>query len=391
MSNFRRRLMQSLKGTLTKISGTLPLLLTNAKSRKLNDYTIYGNTIQESIPTIDNPVEVKEVGELTNNILINNLTPGTTGTVSGVTYTVNNDLSVSLKGTLTGVFNLRLAGKWANPDTVLTLKAGKTYTLAGKTGDFYVNLYKTAVDGNATQYTSSITSLRKVTPTEDVNIGDIFIFCPSNSTGTEIDGTIYPICVEGDYTDIPEYEPYGKYKIPVKITSGNNEKKTNIYLNSPLLKIGDVCDTINFKSQKVYRNNYKSGFQSTADYKISGSTASPNRLAIYTAVEPSKQAKGNLNQLCKGMPCINWGSGKDLGFYISLRTIYVNNSNFTTVEEYKAWFDTLGDLKFYYELADAYKYEEHIILPEIIPFNGDCTFDVIADVKPSKVDVEYWR
>ena len=110
MSNFRRRLMQSLNGILTKISGKLPLLLKNAKNKELKNYTIYGNCTQETTPTIDTPVEVKETGDLTNNILVNNLVPGATGTIAGVNYTVNKDLSIYLKGKTTGTFSLRLAG-----------------------------------------------------------------------------------------------------------------------------------------------------------------------------------------------------------------------------------------------------------------------------------------
>lgn len=392
MSNFRRRLMQSLNGILTKISGELPLLLKNAKNKELQNYTIYGNCTQESTPTIDTPVEVKETGDLTNNILINNLVPGATGTVAGVNYTVNKDLSIYLKGKTTGAFSLRLAGKWNNPNTILTFRAGKTYTLAGKTGNFYTSLYKTAVDGSTSQYTNTLTANpRIVTPAEDINIGDIFIYCAASSIGNEIDDTIYPLCIEGSYSEVPEYEPYGKYKIPVKITCGGNEQKNNIYLDSPILKIGEVSDYIDFKSQKIHRKNYKSKIANTGSYNISGTTTSPNRLVIYNGLYTNKRAKGSTSQLCKYIPCVNWASGKKLGFYVSVRTIYINNTNCTTVDEYKAWLDSLEDLMFYYQLADEYVYEEDIIMPKITLFNGDCTFDIVTEIKPSKAEVEYWR
>lgn len=392
MSNFRRRLMQSLNGILTKISGELPLLLKNAKNKELQNYTIYGNCTQESTPTIDTPVEIKETGDLTNNILINNLVPGATGTVAGVNYTVNKDLSIYLKGKATGAFSLRLAGKWNNPNTILTFRAGKTYTLAGKTGNFYTSLYKTAVDGSTSHYTNTLTANpRIVTPAEDINIGDIFIYCAASNMGNEIDDTIYPLCIEGSYSEVPEYEPYGKYKIPVKITCGGNEQKNNIYLDSPILKIGEVSDYIDFKSQKIHRKNYKSKIANTGSYNISGTTTSPNRLVIYNGLYTNKRAKGSTSQLCKYIPCVNWASGKELGFYVSVRAIYINNTNCTTVDEYKAWLDSLEDLMFYYQLADEYVYEEDIIMPKITLFNGDCTFDIVTEIKPSKAEVEYWR
>lgn len=392
MSNFRRRLMQSLNGILTKVSGTVPLLLSNAKNKEIKNYAIYGNSIQEDTPTLDTPVEIKELGDLTNNILVNNLVPGASGTVAGVDYKVNSDLSIFLKGKTTGAFSLRLAGKWANTNTILTLKAGKTYTLAGKTGNFYISLYKTAVEGSTAQYTNTLTANpRKVTPTEDINIGDIFIYCAASNTGTEIEDTIYPLCIEGSYTDIPEYEVYGKYKIPIKITCGDNEQKTNIYLDSPLLKIEDVSDYLDFKSQKIYRKNYKSKIASTGSYNISGIASSPNRLVIYNALNTYKKAKGSLGQLCKYMPCVNWAANNKFGFYASARVLYINNPNFTTAEEYETWLDSLEDLMFYYQLADDCVYEEDIIAQEITLLAGDCDFNVTTEIEPSKVEVEYWR
>ena len=390
MSNFRRRLMQSLNGILTKISGELPLLLKNAKNKELQNYTIYGNCTQESTPTIDTPVEVKETGDLTNNILVNNLVPGATGTVAGVNYTVNKDLSVSLKGKTTGTFSLRLSGKWNNPNTILTFKAGKKYTLAGRVGNFYVSMYKT---GSTSPYVKTL-ALNPIiiTPTENINIGDIYIDCSVKNVGSEIDDTIYPVCVEDYLSYVPDYEPYGKYKIPVKITCGDNEQKTNIYLESSIIKIGDVSDYIDFKNQKIYRKNYKSTISSGGNYVISGTSSSPNRLAIYNALNAYKKAKGSSKQLCKYIPCVNWASNNsNLGFYASVRTLYINNPNFTTADDYKEWLDSLEGLLFYYQLADDCVYEEDIIMPKITLFNGDCTFDIVTEIKPSKAEVEYWR
>ena len=143
--------------------------------------------------------------------------------------------------------------------------------------------------------------------------------------------------------------------------------------------------------QKIHRKNYKSKIANTGSYNILGTTTSPNRLVIYNGLYTKKRAKGSTSQLCKYIPCVNWASGKELGFYVSVRAIYINNTNCTTVDEYKAWLDSLEDLMFYYQLADEYVYEEDIIMPKITLFNGDCTFDVITEIKPSKAEVEYWR
>ncbi|MBR6504349.1 MAG: hypothetical protein IKT41_01290, partial [Clostridia bacterium] len=52
-----------------------------------------------------------------------------------------------------------------------------------------------------------------------------------------------------------ECVPYGKYKIPVKVSDElGNSIVTNIYLNEPLRKRGNYVDYIDFGKQKEFRN-----------------------------------------------------------------------------------------------------------------------------------------
>lgn len=52
-------------------------------------------------------------------------------------------------------------------------------------------------------------------------------------------------------TSATDYEPFGKYKIPIAVTSDNSSDVTNIFLDEPLRKIGESADYIDFKNQKL--------------------------------------------------------------------------------------------------------------------------------------------
>ncbi len=53
-----------------------------------------------------------------------------------------------------------------------------------------------------------------------------------------------------------EYEPYGKYKVPVSVHTDDATDVTTIYLNEPLRRVGKTADYIDFKNQKIVRNVY---------------------------------------------------------------------------------------------------------------------------------------
>ena len=51
------------EGFKNKVNG-YPLILKHSKGRKLLDYKIYGNSVQDGTPTPDNPIEIQSVGDL---------------------------------------------------------------------------------------------------------------------------------------------------------------------------------------------------------------------------------------------------------------------------------------------------------------------------------------
>ena len=79
------------------------------------------------------------------------------------------------------------------------------------------------------------------------------------------------------------YEPYGKYKIPVTLTADSTET-TDIYLDTPLAKSGDIADYIDYAAQK--RRN-SDGTESSVTLPEIAVTAGTNTLTIGTEVQPS--------------------------------------------------------------------------------------------------------
>ena len=87
--------------------------------------------------------------------------------------------------------------------------------------------------------------------------------------------------VEGS-TDM-DYEPYG-YKIPITITADSAET-TDIYLDEPLAKSGDIADYIDYATQK--RRN-SDGTESSVTLPEIAVAVGTNTLTVGTEVQPSR-------------------------------------------------------------------------------------------------------
>ena len=79
------------------------------------------------------------------------------------------------------------------------------------------------------------------------------------------------------------YEPYG-CKIPVTLTAGSTET-TDIYLDAPLAKSGDIADYIDYATQK--RRN-SDGTESSVKLPEIAVAVGTNTLTVGTEVQPSR-------------------------------------------------------------------------------------------------------
>ena len=213
----------------------------NAVDELLYDLRITGNSIQEGIPTAENPIEIKSVGDKTNNLLDMSPFVGIQSTLGDATLWIADDGSINASGIPTeyiGIsreFNLKLSG-------TLTL------SIHGEYDNLCCQILIRDADLNVL-YTSTIS---KHVPSVTFNMDD----CPTYNNvvldvkrytnDTEMSGKCYLQIEQG--STVTEYEPYG-YKLPISV----NDVIHNIYLTEPLRKVGDYVDYIDYKNKKVVR------------------------------------------------------------------------------------------------------------------------------------------
>ena len=223
MSNYRRR-----------------LLLTNQSETNLY---LYGNSVQDGIPTPDAPIDIMSIENPTIKILGKNLLAFpyeiTSNTYKNIKTTVNSDGSILLNGTgsNTEVFNLNL--HWNNP---IILPAGN-YTIGGIISK---NCYFVLYNGTTKKYSYTQSQNIQITLTEETQIKLCIQFVP----GAILDNVLIKpfINKQEQYTGtwVPYYEenitinentPFGKnwvandvYNIDNWIQVGNGY---GYYLNLP--------------------------------------------------------------------------------------------------------------------------------------------------------------
>lgn len=115
---------------------------------------------------------------------------------NGITYKVNNDGSIHVKGTV-----VNEPYQFFLVDRNIHLKVGVSYTLSGGKGKIIVAARKIDTSGNDVWWIETGYATGKLNEGED--IGRIFIYIP---VGAVVDDIIYPMFNEGS-TALP-YEPY---------------------------------------------------------------------------------------------------------------------------------------------------------------------------------------
>ena len=166
-------------------------------------------------PTPEYPIEVKSVGDKTNNILPFPYT-GRSTTTNGATLTINSDSSITSSGTPTGYVGVNLYS--GEP----IKGSSNTITISIYGDAVNTNVIVNLLDENNTNINSFVARIGEpITINYDLYPTAIKmdIAYRRNSNGKEMSGTSYIMINEG--TESLPYEPYGKYRIPVK-ASGKN-------------------------------------------------------------------------------------------------------------------------------------------------------------------------
>ena len=183
-----------------------PLTIFSKKGKDLKDYRIYGNSIQEGTPKPDAPIEIQSVGKLTTKNLYGGFSEHIDGfyTSSG-TY----DSEPSIK-------TVRYIS--VTPNTV--------YTVSGKSKTSHSGCIRVAeFDSDKSFIKRSLSANMinpKVTFTTDSETKFIAI-CYDNGLVFDSSSVLsYIVDIQIEIGDkATEYEPYHKYKIPVKARGKN--------------------------------------------------------------------------------------------------------------------------------------------------------------------------
>ena len=188
-----------------------------------------------------------------------------------------------------------------------------------------------------------------------------------------------------------EYEPYHKYKIPVKVSSFSQEEIVNIYLNEPLRKVGNYKDILDFEKGQVIRNIYQE--------KLTTVTSKSSTSSTYYMYLTDLSKRPMVVE--KVAHCISdkFNTG-DYSYSQIPRNKYVIKTYRTNAGvdrvAYSLTSSNLTDAKA--EIGDGFDvcyvlYEpitESIELPPIPQFNGTTTYEVQTDAPPGAIQVCYY-
>ena len=228
-------------------------------SEGFDNILVYGNSVQNGTPSLQNPIDITYVGDKTNNLFdAEKLYPNNTYTDNGVTLTRSGQ-GFYLNGERTD--KTKVYDAYSNE---MTLPAGSYTFTVRNTGNFdgtiamYIysrengydrTLLATSVIGKInSNYYNLYTQRFTLEETTKIRFRS---FLNYNSNTVYNNNYFVAQLVEGTYGNntMINYEPYG-YRVP--ITIGNTT--TNVYLNEPLRKVEDYVDYIDIKNKKVVRN-----------------------------------------------------------------------------------------------------------------------------------------
>ena len=348
----------------------------------LRDYQIFGNTVQDGEPAIDNPVEVVSVGELVNFINVSQCEDGTI-------MSSNGQVALIPKRVRTGYIYLK-KGSYC----LSTIGTENDIIFGGYCHKYSSKDITTWLGSISCSNNISVNERNYKTFTLDEDCYCRFILLPS-STSSITNLTINNISnykPQLEVGDIPTlYKPYGIVKIPITTTNENGDSLTNIYLNEPLRKIGDAQDYIDFRSQKVYRNVRELVLTGEEKFFVV-STTTENK--FYRFQMTNEQLAPSISdwttQKCNyyiGANITTTNTNVGILVYSSVANSYTycqvrDNDNFPTVDDFLAFLKEKyaegNPLVIYYQSYDTI--EEDIELPKLPQFKGTTIYQIATNI-----------
>ncbi len=364
--------------------------LKNTYAGKLENYKIYGNTIQDGTPTVENPVKINSVGEENNKITVKSC---------GKNLISIQDMNIKY----TNDYYLNIFPD--NPK--LLLEENTTYTI---TFEYKVNFNSSSSIGcgigyGDTHYRRDIIYMQNyennmagkfkytfTTPLQfDESYGTPYLQLRLSRTYVKatIDVDIKNIQLEKSDTS-SEFEPY-------------RENLQTISLAEPLRKLGDVADYIDYKNGRVVRYIKKITFDKNSIFSQWPNTITDTSSGVYYSNSSLLGTYPNNIGLFSnniGM-CTHFvlGTGaystdQPISFclipsssppYIGFRIPY------TKLEDFYTFLDNQKNAGTPVEVYFAYKNPtyEPINLQEITTYNSITNITIESEISPSKIEVEY--
>lgn len=350
---------------LTK-SGMPPLSL-KSNGSDLIKYTMYGNSLQNGVPTPSNPIEIVSVGEYDS-------------------ATGKYKIPVKVRGKNLHNSSTDVFGSYINANGVLVADNSSSYTqlipvksntvygfsCQTKTGISAVQnkrLHAYDKDGNWIQQLCYLNY-----PIGEKGYKYAICTTPSNCSFVRISHIArFEDFIQLEEEQVTEYEPYIE---PIK---------TDIYLDEPLRKIGEYVDYIDYENKKVVRNIEKRDcseleWYQHASYKYvyvfnsartKAGTNPMSEVFNSTKYQPADSIKNMTTDFC-------------IKSHATSSATYVSDSVHTTEEEF---IEFIKDKTIYYPLKTSE--EETIELPSIAMAKGSVVLETDTRLQPSNLEITY--
>ena len=371
----------TIKGFLRKISGVSNVVLNDCvDDASLIDYKIYGNSVQNPEPTPETPVDVESVGEYDEE--------------TGKYKIPVKCCSKNLLGDYIYTDQTTRFHPVISTSKTYTLKPGVVYTISFYASSTYKNVYfhhhAKTVEGFKTMKLDGTRKSVTVTPTEYITTRNLISIYDNISDGNGSGLCSNCMVEEGEVAT--DYEPYRE---PVT---------TNIYLDEPLRKIGNIADYIDFEKRMVVRKigkwmfkNYYTG-GSGIDYYSRNSPLTDWKTCC-VALPFENMAKGYTNKLANCFKRVDNNSAFSASMathgifsgHPDLGSIYIdigdNKSLYNQENPIRNW-EHWNEAYVIGELATAT--ETPIVLPKLPTIKGTTIYLADTQVQPSNMELSYY-
>ena len=435
-TDLRNKNKQTMNASSEGLENTGTLELTKTFDENISNYRIYGNSVQDGTPSPSNSAETKSVGDKTVN-LVEYPYYNSSKTVNGITFTDNGDGTVTVNGTATGQATFDIARSMKELwDGVVP---GETYTASLEcTGEctgsitFVTNYYKdTATSSSSYSSWISVAPGKTKTSAAPSDIGGLRSYIVFLKGATANNLILKPQLELG--STATEYGPCGKYKIAIKVTGKNqyfnstNRDADSSYGVNIKNKLGDssftVTGTANTNGNllgaignKLEAGNYKikvEGDNKLNSYYLQLSTDNSTWTNKLLQLQTNNIYSFDVSELSYVRIGIKIVKDEE---YTSNYKVLIREADANVSDEYETYKGEVyniyldqplrkaGSVADYIDFktgkivrnVDSNSYnaletpiEEVVVLPNLKTLEDYTKIEVLTEIEPSKIEVEY--